>query len=308
MKQFITEPLAPTAQLCINKSRLKIHNKETEPTYYLKKGQEFSMEFYNPTKDVIMAKIYLNGKAITQGGLVLKPAERVFLERYFDVAKKFQFDTYTVANNQEVRDAIENNGDFKVEFFRESTPRPYYLNHGYYNGGYGTNLTIKTGTPYQGNYFTDTCSTGTVNLRGITDSNITGSLQNIGATTSYSSSAANEPTGSLGLASMDMLCRSSASLSDESASYKSEPILRSLKAKKLIETGRVEEGSTSNQKIRTINKTFDSWAFHTVQYKLLPISQKMNTSEDINVAQYCVNCGSKTGKTDRFCAKCGTRI
>jgi len=307
MKQFITEPLAPTAQLCINKSRLKIHNKETEPTYYLQKGQEFSMEFYNPTKDVIMARIYLNGKAITQGGLVLKPGERVFLERYFDVAKKFQFDTYTVANTQEVKDAIENNGDFKVEFFRESTPPPipYYL-----NGSYSTTI-VNTGSPYQSNFFTNTCSTGTVNLRG--NVNTTGSLQNIGATASnYSSNISTDfspaASGTLGLASMDMMCRSSASLSDESASYKSAPRLRSLKAKKSIETGRVEEGSTSNQKIRTINKNFDSWAFHSVQYKLLPISQKMNTSEDINVAQYCVNCGSKTGKTDRFCAKCGTRI
>ncbi len=300
MKQFITEPSAPTAMLCNKKSRLKIHNKETEPTYYLQKGQEFSMEFYNPTKDVIMARIYLNGKAITQGGLVLKPGERVFLERYFDVAKKFQFDTYTVANTQEVKDAIENNGDFKVEFFRESTPppplpRPFYLN------GIGSTTLINTGsgTDYNGNYFTNT-----------------GSLRNIGTTTSnYSSNVGTDymATNSMGLASMDMMCRSSASmdsLSDESASYKSAPILRSLKAKrsKSIETGRVEEGSASDQKIRTISKNFDSWAFHSVQYKLLPISQKMNTSEDINVAQYCVNCGGKTGKTDRFCAKCGTRI
>ena len=71
----------PTANLAINKSRVKLYNKnEKVPTYYLQKGQEFQIELYNPTRDKILAKIHLNGKPIAQGGLVLRPGERVFLD------------------------------------------------------------------------------------------------------------------------------------------------------------------------------------------------------------------------------------
>ena len=111
-----TQSGMPTANLAINKSRLKVYGKKSEvPTYYLQKGQEFQIELFNPTKDTILAKISLNGKPIAQGGLVLRPAERVFLDRYIDVARKFKFDTYEVANTKESQKAIEDNGDFKVE-------------------------------------------------------------------------------------------------------------------------------------------------------------------------------------------------
>ena len=116
-------PAVPTANLAVNKSRIKIYNKQGDmPTCYLQKGQEFQIELFNPTTDVVLAKIILNGKAISQGGLVLNPGQRVFLERYLDIAKKFLFDTYEVANTNEVKAAIENNGDFKVEFYREKQP------------------------------------------------------------------------------------------------------------------------------------------------------------------------------------------
>jgi len=305
MKQFITGPSVPTAQICINKSRLKIHNKETDPTYYLKSGQEFQMEFHNPTKDTIMARIYLNGKAITQGGLVLRPAERVFLERYFDVAKKFLFETYDVANTNEAKEAIENNGDFRVEFFKESTPLTNY-----WNGNISFNNC--TGTAQYPHQYPHTLTNTSSNINGILrSSSLSAGISN----TTLASAGGNVNVGnSMNLASMDALSRSSSqeSLSDSYKSMgfcdmeQSRPIKKL--SKKTIETGRVEQGGYSDQKIKTVNKNFDTWSFHTVEYKMLPISQKINTSADINVAQYCVNCGSKTGKTDRFCAKCGTKI
>lgn len=66
-------------------------------------------------------------------------------------------------------------------------------------------------------------------------------------------------------------------------------------------------GSESDQRFKTVSKDFDYWAFHTVEYKMLPISQKVNTLEDINVKRYCTSCGAKVGKTDKFCSSCGTR-
>ena len=78
----------------------------------------------------------------------------------------------------------------------------------------------------------------------------------------------------------------------------------SLKSKK-IETGRVEEGSSSDQKFKYINKDFSYFPFHTVEVKMLPVSQKVNTVEEIK--RYCTQCGGKLSKTDRFCSQCGTK-
>ena len=116
-------PKVPTANIAVNKSRIKLYTKNVDmPTYYLEKGQEFQIELFNPTTDVVLAKIILNGTALSQGGLVLNPGQRVFLDRYFDVAKKFLFDTYEVSKSSEVMEAIKNNGDVKIEFYKETKP------------------------------------------------------------------------------------------------------------------------------------------------------------------------------------------
>ena len=108
MKQSLNAPTVPTAGIAVNKSRLKVYSKGSEmPTYYLQKGQEFQIELFNPTTEVVLAKISLNNTLISQGGLILNPGQRVFLERYIDVPKKFLFDTYEVANTDEVKKAIE---------------------------------------------------------------------------------------------------------------------------------------------------------------------------------------------------------
>ena len=43
MKQNYSMAPLPSAGICVNKSRLKIYHKETNPTYYLSDGQEFSI-------------------------------------------------------------------------------------------------------------------------------------------------------------------------------------------------------------------------------------------------------------------------
>jgi hypothetical protein len=90
-------------------------------------------------------------------------------------------------------------------------------------------------------------------------------------------------------------------------SQKSLPIKRLKLKSKSIETGRVEQGSSSDQKIKTVDKDFEYFSFHTIEYKMLPISQKINSSEDINVKVYCTNCGAKLGKGHKFCSSCGTK-
>lgn len=289
----------PTANIAVNKSRIKVYNKKGEmPTYYLQSGQEFQIEIFNPTTEVVLAKITLNNKALSQGGLVLNPGQRVFLDRYLDVAKKFLFDTYEVANTNEVKKAIENNGDIKVEFFKERKPS-------FYGGtltlqGSSTTLGGSFGGPVwvnTGGYVHGTTSTNVNCTNTFTSS----SSNSIGTTALYSSS----------IATMDSL-----GLSDVTYSQRTEPIKKEKRIKtlgnltrsaKTIETGRVEQGSNSDQKFKTVNKDFEYFAFHTVEYKLLPISQKINTVEDLKVKVYCTNCGTKLGKGHKFCSSCGTK-
>lgn len=263
----------PTANIAVNKSRLKMYNKNSDtPTFYLQKGQEFQIELFNPTTDTILAKISLNNKAISQGGLVLRPGQRVFLDRYLDVANKFKFDTYEVADTKEVQKAIENNGDFKVDFYREREIRPI--------------LTLGNPirrTPWnQNNFGNDYFNTG-----------IYGTGQSIGG--SFTTTSLNTSSGEVTFDSLDL----------KQAPTRSRGFLKS---KKTIETGRVEEGSYSDQKFKTVSIDFEYIPFHTLEYKLLPVSQKVNTTSDINVARYCTECGIKQKPTNKFCPKCGTKV
>ena len=316
MRQSILEPTkkVPTANLAVNRSRIKIYNKQGEmPTYYLQSGQEFQIELFNPTTDVVLAKIILNGNPISQGGLVLNPGQRVFLERYLDVAKKFLFDTYEVAKTSEAQQAIENNGDFKVEFFRER--QPYFSNTinlnsfgSYRRGNDYQDLNGTTTGGYVGQTTTNINNTFTSNSANSTSTlGLTGIITNTSTLTSGSIPTANaffnQSASNTGAVTMD-------SLYDAGVTYsqRTEPIkrLKTLKSKS-IETGRVEKGSSSDQKIKTIDKEFEYYSFHTIEYKMLPISQKINTAEDINVKVYCTNCGAKLGKGHKFCSSCGTK-
>jgi hypothetical protein len=286
MKQLnYVAPKVPTANIAVNKSRVKLYNKKGDlPSYYLQKGQEFQIELFNPTKDTVLAKITLNGNVISQGGLILKPAQRVFLERYLDVAKKFMFDTYEVANTQESIEAIENNGDFKVEFYRESKPMNRIISSGTYrNFGVTSIHNLNTITPIS-NTFTTTNTT------------IGGSFTTTNSvpTSSFYNCSLNSDYYSYNNVALNMV---------------SEPIKTKNLAKKSksIETGRVEQGSYSDQEFKTVDKDFEFFAFHTVEAKLLPVSQKVNTSEDIKVKVYCTGCGAKLHKDHKFCGHCGTK-
>jgi len=105
----------PEVYLTVNKDRRKLYNN----VYYLKNGEEFEFEFFNPTEDVFLAELELNGKPISNSGLILKPGERIYLERYLDDQKRFKFETYEVEKTQESLKASAKNGDVVVRFRKE---------------------------------------------------------------------------------------------------------------------------------------------------------------------------------------------
>jgi hypothetical protein len=311
MKQTLNAPLVPTAGIAVNKSRLKVYTKGEMPTYYLQKGQEFQIEIFNPTTNVVLAKISLNNTLISQGGLILNPGQRVFLERYIDVPKKFLFDTYEVANTDEVKKAIESNGDVKIEFFREFIPITFYnpvittLGNIYTPTHVYNNTTIGTDPQYLRGTITNTglnltnssSNTKSVNNNDVKSFYSDNSSATYNADVNYSNTSSS--LDSLGF--MDM----SRNLADEAPVKKQ---MRGRKLSKSIETGRVDKGSYSSQAFKTVNKSFELWAFHTIEYKLLPISQKINTLEDINVKVYCTNCAHKLKNGYKYCPICATKV
>jgi hypothetical protein len=139
----------------ITKAKKRI--KQFDGQVYLSDGDEYEIELYNPTTDVVLAKIKLDGNYIAGGGIVLRRGERVFLERFLDSPNRFKFSTYVVnGNNTEVQDAIRNNGYVEIEFYDEYKPT--------WNSGYlttGTNIHTINGNPIT---FTTTGTSGNFSL------------------------------------------------------------------------------------------------------------------------------------------------
>jgi hypothetical protein len=79
------------------------------------------VELHNPHTERVLAKIKFNGKYIDSAGVVLRPGERIYLERYIDRDQAFVFSTYDVEDTLENRKAISYNGDVEVEFYAEDS-------------------------------------------------------------------------------------------------------------------------------------------------------------------------------------------
>lgn len=298
----------PSVNVAINKSRLKTYTKGGEAVHYLKKGAEFQIELFNPTTDTVSARISINGKRISQRGLVLKPGVRIFLDRYLDVAAKFKFDTYEVSNTKEVQKAIEDNGSIEVDFYREVDPNrykyfdttPYYksLTHLTYTDGswIGDDLTV--GRYDNGGYdHTFTSNQSSENTLGLfSQINSTG-MGNV-ASASMDSMRSFAGGSSAGL---------TGSINNSSSKYASNTRVKKRLAKS-IETGRVEKGSHSNQTFTDVNLEFETYPFYTKKLKLLPESVKQITTSELNKRRYCTNCGSKNKTNFKFCPNCGTKV
>jgi predicted component of type VI protein secretion system len=74
-----------------------------------------------------------------------------------------------------------------------------------------------------------------------------------------------------------------------------------------IETGMIDKGEQSKQDFNYSNFVSNYFPFHTINYKILPYSNKQIDSRDIVV--YCPNCGKKRQKDSwRFCPSCGFQL
>ena len=263
-----------TAHISVNKNRVKLYRNvnglsDHSPSVFLKDGQNFEIELYNPKQNSVLAKISINGKDISNSGFVLKPGQRVYIERFIDEAKKFSFSTYEVENNLQNQQAIANNGEVEVRFYDE------YVSQTIFTNNYGTVTTPWT-SPTTGPLYI--YSTGNV---GIGSSSPSTTLNVTGTSTAYYSNA-------------------NATFTTTSATT-SAPIAGSL------ETGRVERGGSSSQNFGLTYGNFNSWASSTETIKIYPVSQKPIESSEIR--NYCTNCGTRAKKTGwKFCPSCGSKF
>ena len=152
---YATQVGKPTAHITKKKSRLKVYNGNT---VFLNDKDNFEFEIHNPKQKSVLVKIKLNGEYISTSGVVLRPGQRVFLERFLDSNNKFEFSTYKVNNTSENRSAIDLNGDVRIEFYDEQEVRVYpHLSGGNWGSGW---TTINTGSPYYGTTLTTTGGVG----------------------------------------------------------------------------------------------------------------------------------------------------
>jgi len=273
---YYTTTQVCTAHISVNKNRVKIYKEvrkdryDQTPSVFLKDGQNFEIELYNPKQNNVLAKISINGKDISSAGFILRPGQRVFIERFIDEAKKFTFSTYEVENTPENQNAIANNGEVEVRFYDEYPLSPFVF------GGttITTNYPVFTTTP---NYTTTPYiySNGNVGI-GTSSPN---STLTIGGT----SNAFYSNTNSTFTSSVSMPTAGS------------------------LETGRVERGESSNQSFGSASGNFNSYPSSTETIKIYPSSRKpVETSE---IRNYCTQCGARAKKTGwKFCPSCGSKF
>ena len=269
---YATQVGKPTAHITKKKSRLKVYNGHS---VFLNDKDNFEFEIHNPKQKSVLVKIKLNGEYISTSGVVLRPGQRVFLERFLDSNNKFEFSTYEVNNTSENRSAIDLNGDVRIEFYDEQEPvrnNFLHLNSRTVYGGPTTN------TPYP--YYGTTLST----TGGVGYSTTTSTYN--ASNSSYTSSVCMDSLGD----------------------FEPSSVLRSKSPKKSksIETGRVEKGDTSKQSFTNSYQDFKYNTCHEIGFKILPLSTKNKTTEDIR--QYCTECGTKTKTNFKFCPSCGNKL
>lgn len=258
----------PTVNVAINKNVIAKNKNKV----FLADKSEFQIELFNPRQSTVAVSISLNGKFISSSKLVLKPGQRVWLERFIDENRKFIFNTYSVENSAEALAAIAKNGELKVEFFEEVQPMPSFW---YTDSWYINNPVYKYNYPKCNDdidYFCGDFNCGTGGAGRVVN-------------TSYSCST------SKGIVS---------------AAFTGEEVL-SKAGLNSIDTGRVEQGSRSNQNFSNYSGDFCTFPFYTEVISILPITAQFLSPKKAKI--YCINCGQRIkNENANFCPNCGRRI
>jgi len=273
-------------------------NKQKRKTYgkkknkvYLNDGDNIQLHLFNPLYHRIGVQLEFNGE-LEEKMLIINPGQKVLLDRFVDTKKKIKFGTYFIdGNDKSVKDAIKKNGNMKIHFWSEKIKPMIYSGVEGLRGNVDNIGNFGGGLPH----FTNT------NLS-----------TNLWEPTYYNSSIK---------CSGDLTNFNSNSISNYSDEI--QP--------KLKETGRIEKGKKSNQKMKEIDFEPDK-IFYVKDFKLLPFSKlkdkKKKTSlttkpksisVDIHNSYYrstdhriyCSNplCGYRVrNRSWKFCPICSTEL
>lgn len=279
------------AKLAVNKSLLKEYSSnESERTVYLNNGDEFQIQLFNPLAETIGAEIAINGETL-EGRLILRPGERVWLERYLNNAKKFKFSTYEVDGDPGAQAAIARNGNIRINFYKEYKPTHVYVSQ-------------YTSSPWSITPLT-TCVNSAISsdcrIKGISDCDL------------KFCSGASETSARTGVkkllktaTNVDIISAATSVLGDATNTLALDFEEDVTTYSDRIETGRIEAGSHSDQTFSVEDKTWNSWPFQNEEIKILPMSRKPYTASDLKKI-YCTQCGRKLNEKYKFCPYCGAK-
>lgn len=267
----------PQAWIAIKRNRQKIYNGQGKSQVYLKDGQEFQIELFNPTQTRYLVKFKINGNYSSDRGLILNPGQRYFLDRFIDEDRKLAFSTYEIEDSKAAKKAIEKNGLLEVEFYSETFLHGNIIS---YPKIYNTpNWSQPIWTTNPSTFWYGTSNGISNNAGGSSTLTLAGSTIN---NVSYTSGTVNCGT-----------------------TYTSTSNYSSVVNDASIETGRVEKGEKSDQLFEQGYGTFGSWASYVTTVQIIPLSQKPAEAQEIR--SYCTGCGSRIKKqTWKFCPNCGT--
>ena len=271
------------AKLALNKSLLKEYsNSSNERIVYMKDDTEFQIQIFNPYEYIIGVSFLFN-KNISYNNsqlLVLRPGERVWLDRYLDNESKLLFSTYEVNASKQVEEAIKNNGNIIIKFYKEKQQNSWYC------------------------YNITTVPDSNIKWYTLNDyDNYSGSISNINYSINNNDVTCTNIDASLNLNNTSCSIASASACSSLPQNYDIKVGTNS-RIKSSIETGRIETGSHSNQKFQNVYKDFENWPFKIETIKILPESLKQLNSNDLQ-KRYCHNCGRKLNQKFKYCPYCG---
>lgn len=243
---------------------------------YLNDGDEFQLELFNPTSDILGCRIRINNRWM-ENILVIRPGERIWLERYLDRDSRFKFKTYDIEDSAEAKAAAADNGKVTVSFYREKKAQTYITAYPLYEG-WNTSITYST-PEWKADFSNKICTAG--------QDDTYYPPQFAFSNTVYTSASAGE---------QDTVVPR---LQPQFAAYATQD--------SYIETGRVEYGSKSGQSFTTeYGITFDDFPAMIETITLLPMSRKPFYKNDAE-KRYCTQCGKKLSPKFRYCPVCGTK-
>lgn len=308
---------ANKASIAINKSICKeFTTSQSNRTVYLENGQEFQIQLFNPFTFTIGVDISMNGEMLSKT-LIIKPGQRIWLERYFENNRKFKFETYTVDNNDSaVEVAIAKNGNIKLEFYKEVRVKSdlTFTSHVFSTA---THDSWNSKNTYQDVYKNPDIFLDTFDLyKDYNSSSTAKAFSQEFATNCTSECSANFVSTSFG--SLNGTITTSDNITPiTSVLYNVETPINSIDCasttcysmseRKEKETGRIAEGSISTQKFTDMDIKLSDLPFSVEEIKILPMSEKPYTVSDLQKI-YCCECGRKLNTKYKFCPYCGTKI